>query len=157
MIIVRKITLTRTKLLLVVVLVLSSMGLGWWLGWAKSPSGQDVEEVASRFAVPSDWSVAEARVRNRSPLCIDIRCPSVYKRWEFSEPISREALVSAMSNAGWHDVHVDGDCRPASNRTGSVPTCHGDAVSNSARVDITISGPTSGARPYWAVLIVEER
>lgn len=144
-------------MLFVVVIVLSLFTAGWWLGWGKSPRGADMERIADELVAPADWSIVTRLVRDRSPLCIDVRCPSVYKRWEFAEPINDEKLASMMKSAGWRDVHVDDDCVPEPNRTGSFPTCFGEATSENARINLTISGPYAGPRPFWAVLIVEER
>lgn len=59
--------------------------------------------VANQFKAPADWTLASETIHEAKPGCIDVRCPSVGRTWEFNavDPKEIGALLEVVNKAGW--------------------------------------------------------
>jgi hypothetical protein len=123
--------------------------------WYRPPRLGDLVAEADHFRPPDSWLLVDETTRNRSPACIDTTCPSVFRRWEMSDPPSVAALQDLLDAAGWGDFGVDGDCQPIPGRSGSVNVCSSRGTSDGLDITLRVSGPHADARPFWLSLSVE--
>lgn len=117
------------------------IGLGVWWGWLRSPTVADLRTTADELAVPRDWVLLESAERGRGPLCVDVSCPSVYRRWQLGELVTRTDIEAMLDAAGWEVTEIDGDCRPIWNATGSVPLCEVSAEVHGFDAVLWVIGP----------------
>lgn len=133
------------------VLLLAAASLGG-VG-CSGASTDEVEAALAAFEAPGDWIAAETVVRGTG--CFDVDCPLATTRWEVPAPPSPAELEQLLTDAGWEDVTVEGDCTPEPSATGPFPVCEaaGDAGGHPVRVGV--SGPVdTGANPFWVTVTV---
>lgn len=117
------------------------LGLALALRPDAADGAQRLVQAADRFAPPAGWELVEATERGAGQVCVDVACPSAVRRYSTAGPVTAGQVRAAMTQAGWAQVIVDGDCAPQDGRTGAFPLCRAEATASGARVELVVAGP----------------
>lgn len=117
-------------------------------------SGESLVVEADRFVAPASWSLVEDELRE-GPICIDVECPSVYRRWELGSAPTADEVTENMEAAGWSNIDITRDCQPRPNRTGAALLCEATADAHGLKVTIRVNGTGVGPdQPTTATMIL---
>lgn len=120
-----------------------------WVSWLRPPTAADLRSVSEQFEPPVEWVLEKQTVRSRSPLCIDVSCPSVTTRWTTRGPVLTESLTAIVRRAGWTLEKVDGQCEMPGG-------CEIVSQANDRSAILQVTGPTGRGGQYSVSLSVEE-
>ena len=133
----------------VAVVAIGVLGAVFTLGGGGDP---DVVAAANRFRPMAGWWQVEIEDRSGAG-CLDPGCPMSVRRWQAERPPAPAELREAIETAGWSDLTVDGDCRPAGNRSGAFPLCTARASADGMELTVAVRQDDS----YDVMLTVESR
>jgi len=111
-------------------LTLLACFIGWatWVGDTK-----DIESVADQFKVDSSWKLESSVANPPSTLCIDSKCPYVYRTWSPKNPITNTEEFQKIATIGGQKMKLLDDCF-------YISTSPGEGPSNSCDASIVFKG-----------------
>ena len=129
----------------------------YWWNWKRSPRAFDLVAATRGFVTPTQWTLTENIIRDRDPLCIDVRCPSIARRWETMLVPSSLELFDIANKAGWNNIQIDGDCLQFNQNSRPAQSCELTAKASKFVVTLIISGPRNLSKDeiFWINQSVE--
>jgi hypothetical protein len=95
----------KLVIILSVIALLVALATVWYVRYNQENDRKTAAllAVANQFKAPADWTLASETIHEAKPGCIDVRCPSVGRTWEFDavDPKELGALLEVVNKAGW--------------------------------------------------------
>lgn len=148
---------SRKKLIIAALTVLALVVL--WTGyvtWFNKDADKRTAEVvaiADQFKAPANWELMNNQINKPTVTgCIDITCPSVYRRWQFTpvEYANIEDFKNLVSKSGIDNI----ECKEDTLNGGKNLICERVLTKNGHRIDFSVYA-NNGSNVSEVVLRVE--
>lgn len=108
---------------------------------------------ADRFAIPSDWKLAQEIIRPERFMCISTNpCPSLSRRWETGKELTPNDVAALTSRLGF-TMTTDHPCKRPANVIGTITVCHSTGTDGEFDYWLAITSPGQG-EPHLVTFIV---
>lgn len=136
--------------IIIILFILAIMGVVrfFWVG-----SADEIVSVANQFKPQSGWKLTSEHIEPPRTWCIDVKCPSISRRWETHTPLTYDEFSTLLKQQGWNFA-INGDCLVDPNDYADLTSiCDATGLINEYKATLTIRTSDRGMRGFVGLAV----